>query len=103
MDPLATALKAARATLVDPGEFRALDETATLLRPLPGPGFRVWELLNRLVHDRKQRRNWRLGARLGPHASGIYSQMVSNLGATHPGIRKAGFREVEALAKWAVH
>ena len=31
---------------------------------------------------------------MGPNASGLYSQMVSDLDATPPGIRKAGFREV---------
>ena len=75
--------------LVDPREFRALDENARLLRPLV-----VWELKSRSARDGKQCRNWRLGARLGPDASGLYSQMVSDLGATPPGIRKAGFREV---------
>ena len=40
------------------------------------------------------RRDWRLGVRLGPHASGIHSQRIYDLHATHPGIRKAGFREV---------
>ena len=47
---------------------------------------------------RKMRHHWRLGARLGPDASGLYSQKVSDLNATPPGSRKAGFREVmEAL------
>ena len=51
MDPLATAVKAARAKLVGPGEFRALEENAPLLRPLLGSGFQVWELPNRLARD----------------------------------------------------
>ena len=34
MDPLASALKAAKFVKVDPGGFRALDEKARLLRPL---------------------------------------------------------------------
>ena len=43
---------------------------------------------------RKQYRNWRLGVRPGPYASGLYSKMVSDLDATPPGICKAGFPEV---------
>ena len=34
-----------------------------------------------------------MAARLGTFASGFYSQMVSDLGATPSGIRNAGFRE----------
>ena len=41
MDPIATALKAARAALVGPGEFRALGGHAALLRPPMGIGFQV--------------------------------------------------------------
>ena len=41
MDPIATALKAVRAALVGPGEFRALGENAALLRPLMGLGPQV--------------------------------------------------------------
>ena len=97
-DPLTSALKAARATLVDRGEFRTLDVNASLLRPLVGRGFQVWELPNRLAADGNQCRNRRLGARLGPHASGIHPRMVFDLDAAPPGIRKAGFREtMEAL------
>ena len=73
MDPFTTALKAAGATSVDPGEFRALGEKATLLRPLMGRGFQVWGLPNRLARDRKQRHNWRLGARPIPKCSPIWT------------------------------
>ena len=85
-DPLAAALKAARATPVGPGEIRTLDGNAALLRPLLGRGFQIWELPHRSARDGKQCPNWRFGSRRGPDASGIYSQMVSTLGATHPGI-----------------
>ena len=88
LDPPTSALKAARAVLVDPREFRALDENARLLRPLV-----VWELKSRSARDGKQCRNWRLGARLGPDASGIDPQTASHLDATPPRIRKAGCRE----------
>ena len=54
----------------------------------------MWESPNILARDGKQRHNWRPGARLGPFASGICSQVVSDLDAAPPGIRKAGFREV---------
>ena len=73
MDPITSALKAAGATVVDPGEFRTPDENTRLLRPLVGRGFQVWELLNRLARERKQRHDWRSGVRLGPYASGLYS------------------------------
>ena len=36
MDPLAPALEAAKAAMVHPGELRALDETARLIRRLVG-------------------------------------------------------------------
>ena len=42
-DPLTEALQAARATRVNPGEFRALGEDVSLLRPLVGRDFQVWE------------------------------------------------------------
>ena len=71
VDVLTSALKAARATLVDPGDFRALDENARLLRPLIGRGFQVWELQPRLARNGKERHNWRLGVRLGAAASGF--------------------------------
>ena len=51
IDPLTTALKATRATSVDPREFRALGGNAFLLRPLTGRGFQVWELPNRFARD----------------------------------------------------
>ena len=94
MDHLKSALKAGKAALIDPGEFRALDENARLLRPLVGREFQVWELRHRSARDAKQCRDWRLGARLGSNAAGLYSRMVSDLDATPPGIRKAEFREV---------
>ena len=87
MDPRTSALKAARATAADSGEFRTLDENARPLRPLVGHGCQVWELPNRSARRGKQRHNWRLGVRLGPHASGLYSQMVSDLDAAPPGMR----------------
>ena len=53
MDRLAAALKAAQAVVVDPGEFRTLDEDARLLRSLVGRGFQVWEPKNRPARDGK--------------------------------------------------
>ena len=94
MGPITPALKAARAKLVGPREFRAADENDRFLRPLAGRGFQVWELPKRSARSGKLRRNWRLGARLGPYASRAYSRLVWDLDATPPGIRKAGFREV---------
>ena len=94
MDPLTSAPQAAMALEVDPREFRALDENARLLRPLMGRGFQLWKLQERPARNGKARREWRLEARLGPHASGVYPQRVFDLGATPPGIRKAGFGEV---------
>ena len=94
MDPLTAALKAAKAVLVDPGKFRTLGENARLLRPPVGRGFQVGELKGRNARDGKARHEWRPGVRSGPNASGIHSQMIFDLGATSPGIRKAGFREV---------
>ena len=52
MDPLTSALEAARAVVVDPGEFRTLDENAWVLRPLVGRGFQVWGLKNRPAFGR---------------------------------------------------
>ena len=94
MDSLTSALKDAHATLANSGEFRILGENASLWRPLVGRGFHVWELKPRLARNGKARRNWRLGARLSAAAPGVYSQWASDLDATPPGIRKAGFREV---------
>ena len=94
MGPPASALRAAKALLVGPGDFRALDENGRLARPLGGREFKAWVLKNRSARDGDSRREWRLGARLGPNASRIYPQMVSDLDATHPGIRKVGFREL---------
>ena len=94
MGPHTTAPKAAKAVMVGPGEFRAPEEHARLLRPLIGGEFHAWELKGRAARNGKACRDWRLGVRLGPNASGIHSQRVSVLDATTPGIRKAGFREV---------
>ena len=80
--------------LVDTGEFRTLSEDASRFRPLVGRDFQVWELPARDARDGKTCRNCRLGARLGAAASGLYSQWVSDLEATPPGVRKAGCREV---------
>ena len=68
VDPLAAALNAAHATLMDPEEFRALGENASSLRPLVGRVFQAWELPPRLARDGETRRNWRLGVRLGAAA-----------------------------------
>ena len=94
MDPLTAALKVAKAELVGPGEFRTLGANARFLRPLVGRGFQVWELKGRAARNGRARDDWRLGARLGPNASGIFSQMIFDLGAIPPGMRMAGFREV---------
>ena len=94
MDPPSSALKAARNAKVDPGDFRTLDENAQMLRPLVGRRFQVWELKERASRNSTARHDWRLGARLGPKAFGNYSQRVSDLGATSPGIRRAGLGEV---------
>ena len=48
---------------------------------------------------RKQRHNWRLGARWGPYTSGIYSQMAPDPVAARPGIRKAGNHEVAEVLR----
>ena len=93
-DPLASALKAAKAVKVGPGEFRAPDENAQMTRPLIGRGFQVWGKKERGARNEKACHDWRLGVRLGPQASGVYSQRVSDIGATPPGIRRAGFRAV---------
>ena len=94
MDPLAAAPNAAKAVKVNPGKFRALDEQARLLRPLIGRGCHVWKSPERIVRDGNACHDWRLGVRLGPNESGVYSQRIFDLDATPPGIRKAGFREV---------
>ena len=80
--------------MVDPGEFRTPAENNRLSQPLAGRGFQVWGLKDRAARDGEMRYNWRLGVRLGPNASELFSQMVSDLGGAPPGIRKAGFREV---------
>ena len=76
MDPLTTALNAAKAVRVDPGECRTLRANARLLRPLIGRGFQVWELQEKLARDGKVCHVWRLGVRLGPIASEVSSQRV---------------------------
>ena len=72
MNPPTSALKAARATLVGPGESRPLGENARLLRPLVGRGFQVRELQSRLARNGKEYHNWRLGVCLGAAASDVY-------------------------------
>ena len=61
MDPLTSTLMEAKAVLVGPGEFRALDENAHLTRPLVGRGFQVRELKDRIARNGNLRRDWRLG------------------------------------------
>ena len=51
MDPITAALKAAQAKIADPGEIRTLDENASLLRPLAGRAFQVWELKPRSARE----------------------------------------------------
>ena len=99
MDPLTTALSAAKAERGDPGDFRALDGNACLFRLLIGQGSQVWTLQESMARDGKVCRDSRLGVRLGPEASEAYSQRVRDLFATPPGIRKAGFREVMEVAR----
>ena len=77
-----------------PRDSRSLDEDTHLLRPLAGREYQVWELKGRTARNGKSLREWRLGMRMGPNASGIYPQLVSDPDATPPVIRKAGFREV---------
>ena len=69
--PHTTALKAADAKSVDPGEFRTLGEDASPLRPLVGRDFQVWESKPPIARGGKMRHNWRLGVRLGSGASGV--------------------------------
>ena len=63
MDPLTTALNAAKAVRVDPVECRTLHANARLLRPL-------------IARDGEVCHVWRLGVRLGPIASEVSSQRV---------------------------
>ena len=99
MDPSTTALKVGGATRVDPGEFRTSGENASLLRPLAGRGFQVWDLPERQARDGKVRHSWRLGARLRPSVTGLYARRVFDLDATPPGIRIAGFGEVMEILR----
>ena len=71
MDPPTSALKAAKAAMVDPGEIRALGENAHRMRPLVGRGFQVWEPGTRAAHNGKLRREWRLGCAWGPMRRGF--------------------------------
>ena len=89
MVSLTTALKAAKADRVCPGEFRTLDENASLLCPLVVRGFQVWRLPERQARVGKECHEWRLGARPGPNASGAYPKRVFDLDATPPRTRKA--------------
>ena len=68
MGPLTPASKAAKAVLVDPGEFRTLGGNAQLLRPLVVRGFRVGELKDCVASRRAH-----LGVRLGPKISALYT------------------------------
>ena len=52
-----------------------------------------------MARDGKVSHDWRAGTHLGPNASGAYSQRVCNLGATLPGIRQAGHREVAEVIR----
>ena len=98
MGPLSRALAVAGAPLVDDGEFRTLGADSGLTRPLVGRDFTAWAPPERKASDEKERREWRLGVRLAPSASGELPQRIYDLGATHPGVRAAAFRGVtEAL------
>lgn len=67
--------------MAGPGEF---------LRPLFGRGSQVWERKERGARNREARHAWRPG----PDAPGVCSQRASDLGATPPGNRKVGLRDV---------
>ena len=85
-EPLTKALAIAGAELVDTGESRTLGENASLIRPLVGRDFQVRASPVMQARDGKECQEWRLGAGLGPNASGAYPRRVFDLGATHPGI-----------------
>ena len=53
LDPLTVASKVARAKRVDPEEFRTLSGDVSLLRPLVGRDYQVWELPVRKARDSK--------------------------------------------------
>ena len=103
MEPHTGALTVASAECVNAGEFRALDATSILLRPLVGRDFQIWPLPERKACDGKQCREWRLGVRLGPNASGELPQRIYDLAATPPETRKAGFREIAEVHRCKGH
>ena len=99
MDPLAAAPGAAKAAMVGPGVFRALDENARLPRPLVVREFQVWELKGRAARNGEARREWRPVVRLGSNVSGINSQLFTDLDAAPPCVRKAGLSQVATVLR----
>ena len=93
-EPSSEALTVDGAARVDAGELRALDADFGLLRPLAVLGYQVWALPGRQARGGEKCREWQLGVRLGPNASGELSQRICDLDVTTPGIRRAGLREV---------
>ena len=79
---------------MDATEFRTLDGSLELECPLVHRNFQVWELPKRKARVGKARHEWRLGVRLEVSASGERPQRIFDLPSTHPGIRRADFREV---------
>ena len=69
MDPLTPASKAAKAVLLDPGEFRTHGGNARPLRLHVGRGFQAGELKDRVARNGKLRGDRRLGVRLEPKIS----------------------------------
>ena len=66
MDPRTAALQAAEAEHVGPGDFRILDENASMLRPPVGRGFQVWKLQGRLARLERNAMNGDLEYAWGP-------------------------------------
>ena len=79
---------------VDAGDFRVLDASSGLLRPLVGGDFQAWAFPGRTAREGEECHFWRFGVRMGPHASGELPRRIYDLFATPPGVRMAGYREV---------
>ena len=86
MGPSSMALTLAGAVRDDVAAFRTLGANLGLIRPLVNRDFQVWDMPGRKARAGKERHDWRKGVRLGPTASGEWSQRIHDLCATPPGI-----------------
>ena len=93
VDPLSVALKFAGATMCPQHDFGVMDANRDLECPLVDTHFQGWKLPPRKV-QREGCRDWRMGLRLGPTASGVSTNYARSVAGTPPAMRKTRLQEL---------